>query len=256
MKKDEYKLDRTKLTPEQRAQLADFEQHKEQLNALQDIADMTQEVVNILGDQQSNDSVDKLGALLLDIRESLGAIKDKENPEVPDYSKSVVDAVSRMEKTLSSAIKSIDVKPQIKVDSPQINVDSPAVDLKGVEQAFTKAVADIPKAFDKAVKDMPQTPEADYSPLLEAWDGISEQLVSIENATRMKPMPGTMTGRLEGYDYVANTWRKLAAIESADDPGVYGLLVLNYDGSEISGGGSSSDSSVYDTGLYGTALYA
>lgn len=182
--------DPLKLTEEQRQALETYQQREDQLQALEDIAKMTQEVVNILDDKKKDKSVDNLGTLLVDIRESLNALKDKEAPETPDYAKPVVEAVNKLEKALSASIKAIDVKPQVKVDAPAVNV-SPNVDLKGVE----KALGNMPSAFEKAIKLIPKTevPETDFTPLLEAWQGISEQLVSIENATRMKPVPGSMT---------------------------------------------------------------
>lgn len=183
--------DPTKLTEEQRQALETYQQREDQLQALEDIAKMTQEVVNILDDQSKDKKVDNLGVLLTDIRESLSALKDKEAPETPDYAKPVVEAVSKLEKALSASIKGINFKPEIKVDAPAVNVSPPGVDLKGVE----RAVSGLSKSFQDAIKQIPKTeiPEQDYSPLLEAWEGISEQLVSIENATRLKPMPGSMT---------------------------------------------------------------
>lgn len=182
--------DPTKLTEEQRQALETYQQREDQLQALEDIAKMTQEVVNILDDQKKDKSVDNLGVLLTDIRESLSALKDKEAPETPDYAKPVVEAVSKLEKALSASIKAINFKPEIKVDAPAVNVSPPGVDLKGVE----RAVSGLSKSFQDAIKQIPKTeiPEQDYSPLLEAWQGISAQLESIDTATRMKPVPGSM----------------------------------------------------------------
>lgn len=181
--------DPMKLTEEQRQALETYQQREDQLQALEDIAKMTQEVVNILDDKKKDKGIDNLGTLLVDIREQLSALKDKEAPETPDYAKPIVEAVSRLEKALSASIKAIDVKPQVKVDAPAVNV-SPNVDLKGVE----KALGSMPSAFEKAIKLIPKTevPETDFTPLLEAWQGISEQLASIDTATRMKPVPGKM----------------------------------------------------------------
>jgi len=186
-------IDRTRLTPEQRSQLATFEHNKKQIQALEDIASMTQEVVNLISDQREAGDMDRMGALLLDIRESLQIMKDKEDPETPDNSKVIVDAVTKMENSLSTAIKAIEVKPQVKVDAPQVNVSPPSVDLKGIEKAFTKSISEVSKGVKDAISNIPQAEKADYTPLLEAWQGISEQLLSIETATRMKPLPGSMS---------------------------------------------------------------
>lgn len=180
--------DKSKLTADQRTQLETYEQNQSQIQALEDIASMTHELVNILDDQKKDPKVDHLGTLLVDIRESLNALTNKEAAETPDYAKPVVEAVSRLEKALSASIKAIDVKPQVSVTAPQVNV--PSVDLGGVE----KILKDLPKAFETAINLLPKTeiPKPDYQPLLQAWEGISEQLLSIENATRLKPLPGSM----------------------------------------------------------------
>lgn len=180
------KINRAKLTEEQRAKLEQYQQAETQLQTLEDIAKMTQEIINIVDD---SGNVDKLGTLLIDIRETLGGLRDKEAPETPDYAKPVVDAVSKLEKALSASIKGIDVKPQIKVDAPAVNVSPPSVDLKGVEKALK---TDMPKAFKDALALIPKPEKPDFKPLLSAWEGISEQLESIENATRAKPLPGSM----------------------------------------------------------------
>jgi len=192
MENKKLSIDRTKLTSEQHAQLASFEHNKKQIQTLEDIAAMTQEVVTLIGKQQETGNMDKMGAILMDIRESLQAIKDKEDLEIPDNSKVIVDAVIKMEKSLSTAIRAIEVKPLVKVDAPQVNVSPSHVDLKGIEKAFTQSIAEISKNVKEAISSIPKTEKADYSLLLKAWEGISEQLLSIETATRMKPVPGVM----------------------------------------------------------------
>jgi hypothetical protein len=184
------KLDETKLTSEQRDKLEAYQQAETQIQTLEDIAKMVQEVLGVLDDRTKDKSMDGLGELLVDIKESLASLNDKESPETPDYAKPVVEAVGKLEKALSTSIKDIDVKPQVNLDAPQVNVAAPTVDLKGVEKVLK---TDMPQAFEKAVKLIPRTPETNFEPLLTAWEGISEQLVSIENATRMKPLPGSMT---------------------------------------------------------------
>ncbi len=200
------KLNPKLLTPEQRDKLEQYELTQTQLRTLQDIADMTQELLNVMDAQrkEGGDGQQNMGALLMDMRDSLVSLKDKELPEVPDYAQPVVEAVSKLEKALTASIKAIDVKPVI--DAPQVNVSPPHVDLKGVE----KAISEMPKAFEDAIKqiDIPEVPETDFQPLLDSWDKISDQLESIDIATRMKPQFPTT------------------------------LKVMNPDGTPISGAGS------------------
>lgn len=186
MKTDENKnpkIDRSLLTPEQRDQLETWQQSADQLKAIQDVAAMAQEIVHLMGGEvdPSKTSLKDIGAVLLDIREKLGT-------EQPDFAKPVVKALDKLEKAFSSAISGIDVKPSVKVDAPQVHVGPTPVDLKGIEQAMKG----IPKAFKEAINLIPVPEKPDNGPLLDAWEGISEQLVSIENATRMKPLPGSI----------------------------------------------------------------
>lgn len=177
-------IDYKQLTPEQRDKLESYKQTQEQLQTLQDIADIVQEMLGVLDTRvkDENTTSHNIGVLLTDMRNALQELNGKETPETPDHAKPVVEAVDKLEKSLTKAIKSIDVKPVI--DAPQVNVSPPSVDLKGVE----KAVQWLAKSFEQAIKLIPtvELPETDNSELLAAWEGISEQLVSIENATRMK----------------------------------------------------------------------
>lgn len=188
------KLDPSKLTPEQRNQLETYHQTQDQLQTLHDIADMTQEMLNSLADQKEAGSTDskQMGALLTDMRESLAALKDKQAPESPDYAQPVVEAIEKAQTALSDSIKAINVKPDVRVAAP--NVTTPPIDLSGVESVIRK----IPEAFEAAIKliDIPKAPKTNFQPLLDAWGGISDQLLSIENATRAKPLPGSMSLKL------------------------------------------------------------
>ena len=198
-----YKIDKTKLTPEQQDKLDTYYQTQDQLKTLQDLADMTHELVNLATDTKENTGkLEALGAVLTDAREQLVKLNAKEAPDAPEFAKPINDMVVRLEK----ALKALDVKPQVNIAAP--NVDVAAPDLT----EFTRILrTEIPKAFDKAIKSIPkvEVSQPDNSELLKAWEGIAEQLTSIDNATRMKPLPGT-------------------------------IKVTNPDGSVISGGGGGT----------------
>lgn len=183
-----HKIDERKLTPEQRDKLEAYQQTEKQLETLSDIADIIQELLQVTESDKKKDEkvISDLGALLMDIRESIKSL-DKE-VEAPDFAKPVVAAVEK----LSKAVAKLELKPNIKVDAPQVNVEpaSISVDLKGIEKILKN---DISKAFKDAISLIPVPEAPDNSELLVAWEGISEQLLSIENATRMKPLPGSMT---------------------------------------------------------------
>jgi hypothetical protein len=181
--------DPTKLTPEQRDKLESYQQAQDQLQVLSDIAMMVQELINVADDSKKNtDQLKDLGAVLIDSREQLMALNKKEAPETPDFAKPVVEAL----KTLEKALKGLDVKPQVNVEAPSVSVQAPDVDLTEINKILSR---EIPKAFKEAISLIPKVeiPKTDNSELLKAWEGISEQLVSLENATRLKPLPGSMS---------------------------------------------------------------
>jgi hypothetical protein len=180
---NKYKIDKSKLTPDQRNQLDTYYQTQDLLKTLQDLADMTHELVNLATDNKENtDQIQALGAVLTDTREQLIKLNAKEDPAPPEVAKPIIAAINKLEIALK-AIK----PPQVSVSAPNI----PAPDLTEFNRILRK---DIPSAFEKAIRSMPKIdlPKVDNGPLLKAWEGISEQLVSIENATRMKPIPGSM----------------------------------------------------------------
>ena len=181
------KLDLTKLTSEQRSQLSAYHQGQAQLQALKDIADMTGEVINLLDKQANQEGIDKLGVLLLDMRESLNQLNAKEAPEQPDTSKPVIDAISKLERALTDAV-SAQKAPIVnvpKADAPVVNVDAP--DFSKVERILK---TDLPKAFEQAIQGI-VIPEQDDTATNELLSSIYEQLASIDTAVRMQPQAPT-----------------------------------------------------------------
>jgi hypothetical protein len=158
--------------------------------AAQQYTDLLQKMQGALSNL---DNIQQFDQVLGDMHQTLSILKDVERPEMPDYAQPVVEAVSRLESALTSSLEGIKTQPDVhvtapEVPAPQVSVD---VDLKRVEQILSK---DIPKAFDKAIKSIPKTdiPENDQKPLLDKLGDILEQLGSIDTATRMKPIPGSM----------------------------------------------------------------
>lgn len=181
------KIDRSKLSASQLAELENWERGEKQLQTLQDIADMSQELVNLMDDLKKNQDVKKVGTILLDMKKVAEALRDKKDPEQLDYSRPIVKAVTDLDKAFAKHLKALDLKPNIKVDAPKVE----APDLSGIEDA----IAQMPQAFEKAIKLIPKPviPKTDNKPLLEAWERISDQLESLENVTRMKTQaPTTM----------------------------------------------------------------
>jgi hypothetical protein len=190
----------SKLPTEVQALIEQAEKNKpenQQLEVLSDVALMLQEIINLLDSQQNDKTVENLGALLMDMRESLDTLKNRADPTLPDFSKPVVKAITSLDKSFNKAIKGLpkpDFNPNIKVDSPDVHVSPPDVDLRGVEKVLKN---EVPKAFEKAIKLLPLSPELDLTPLQDDLDKLykmmSDKLESIDNGTRLKPQfPNTL----------------------------------------------------------------
>lgn len=179
------KLNPAKLTEDQRRQLDTWNQNKQIITNLEDMASIFQEFLNVL--DKSTNSSDKnsqqMGSLLMDMREALNTMKAQKAPEMPDYAKPVVSAVSSLEKALTASIKAIDVKPEVNVAGAKVET---VVDLSKIEKILK---TELPKAFKDAIKLIPETevPESDYTPLTELMNEISQKLDSIDTGVRLKP---------------------------------------------------------------------
>jgi len=184
MENKKYKIDEMKLTPEQRDKLDTYYQTQDQLKTLQDLADMTHELVNLATDTKENTGkLEALGAIFTDAREQLVKLNEKTAPEAPDYAKPIVAALYKLETTFKAQ-----KAPEVNVEAPNVSVAAPDF------TEFNKALEDLPIAFKEAIKliKIPAVPQTDFTPMLKAWEGISAQLESIDIATRMKPLPGSM----------------------------------------------------------------
>lgn len=170
----------------------------QQLQTLEDIANIVQELLNVTDDSKktSEGQIKALGAVLDDSRQQLIALNKKETPEAPDQTKLFTPLFDKLSREISGQLAKLDVKPQVnlpapqvKVDAPQVNVSPPSVDLKGIEKILK---SDIPKAFSKAIGQIPETPEVDQQPILDALSELRDWLKSIDDASRKKPLPGNM----------------------------------------------------------------
>lgn len=171
------KINYSKLTAEQRDKLDAHQKTEKQFQVLSDIADITQELLNVADDSKKINELQfkQLGAVLTDAREQLVAINKKETPESPDFSTPVVKAINKLYEAFN--------KLELKVDAPVVNVSpaSVSVDLKGIEKILK---TEIPKAFNESITLIPPTviPETP-----DRWDEVLEWLSSIDTASRMKP---------------------------------------------------------------------
>jgi len=213
------KLDPTKLTPEQRDKLEDYNLKKDTLQALNDMADMLQEAVGLLDKNDATDKLDKMGALLVDMRGALRSLDAKEAPEQLDMAEPVVDAISKLEKALTAAVKA-QKAPVVNVpkqDAPSIQVAAPVVDTTKIEKLLK---ADLPQALDKAIQSIviPKTDNKDLAKLLK---DVSEKLTSIDTAVRMKPQAPTTVTTLEGTGLVPEVYDAITYTDTSTTVDTY-----------------------------------
>jgi hypothetical protein len=221
------KIDYSQVDPALIERVMGWEANKpenKQLAALGDLQGVLEHLVITLeqGQTATEGDVKQLGALLTDIRTSLASLDRKEAPDSPDYASPVVRAVKSLETALTAALNAVEVKPTInvevpKIDAPQVNVAPPSVDLKGVEAVLRD---ELPQAFQAAIAAIPEAPETDLGPLVAQLQAMSEQLASIETATRLKPQaPTTLKvtnpdGSLAGQPFIDWQWDSVALTQT------------------------------------------
>lgn len=191
------KPDYSSLPEDLKQKLLKWEQNtpaNKQVQILSDIADISQEMLSVIEQQKkdSASSLDKLGAVLVDMRNTLISMNDKEAPEAPDTSKPVIDAISKLEKALTGSIKAIDTKPVVNVpqaSAPIVNVDAPVVKIDNAE--ISKILkTDLPNAFNQAIQSI-VIPKNDNSATNKLLKDLSDKLTSIDTGVRMKPQSPT-----------------------------------------------------------------
>jgi len=219
----ENKPNLSNITPELKEKMLQWEKNKpefKQLQVMEDVADMVQELVT-LGDK-SEESTEKLGALLADAREQLIKLNSKESPESPDFSKPIIEALGKLQK----AFESKDYKPTIKVGAPKIDVptpvanvtvDAPNVDVSGIEKLLK---TEMPKAFEKAISLIPEPVQADNSDIIEKFTEMFTWLESIDRATRLKPLPGSMKVTTMNGESVNNPSNYATRLDDTSTPAI------------------------------------
>lgn len=197
--------------------------------------------------------VKSIQVLSTDIRLSIEALQEAVSEHKPDLSlisqnlTSIGDAIDRLEKIdnsidpsvvsqpiidqiaelkqqyadITRAINAIDVKPEVKVDAP---------DLTSIDESFK----DLDKSINELFRDLDlmEKPELkEYlKKILDLLDKINKKNWTILGG-------GGGQSALSAYLINTQTLVNVSAVESADTPGVYGILALNADGSAIGSGG-------------------
>lgn len=182
------------LPDEFKQKLAKWEANKPanlSLRALEDIALMVQDIGETVSQKGYGEDLTQLGTVLLDIRETMQAIRDKEDPETLDVTTPLLKAFDKLEKAIKESVGKIDVKPELKpninVEAPNVTVAASKVDTSKIESILKK---DLPQAFSEAIAAIPpvEIPEP-----VDRWDEVLESLENIDTGTRLKTQfPSTL----------------------------------------------------------------
>lgn len=196
-------------------------------------------------------SIDKHGQATVEAVKNLQTIIDSYKPDIEDISttvKRVDEAINRLEQIDDSidteqitspiiqqletlrnsvdryreAVNKIEVKPEVKMD-----VAPP--DLSSIDESFTELNKDIQELFREL--DLMERPE-----MKEYFKKILDLLEKINKKT-WNFIGGGGSSILQGYEINTGNLVNITAVESADTPGIYGVLALNADGSAIGSGG-------------------
>ncbi len=174
------KIDYKKLTPEERDKLELYTMNVQKTRKLEDIATLLQEVIYIADEmkEKSTEDTKSLGALFVDIRESIKKMVEKEDPTYDD--KKVVETLQKLDHNIMAAINGLDIAPQVHVEAPEVTVQAPDIDLSELKAATKEGY----KAVAEAIKAMPKVEIPEYP---DRWDEVLAQLQSIDTASRLKP---------------------------------------------------------------------
>ena len=197
--------------------------------------------------------VDALNKAVFQLEQIPKEQKDIVIPEQKDYSEqlekfiavaeSIVEAVNAQETNVEA--------PVVNVDAPNVQVEAP--DLKPLAKELDKALS---KSFKAAVGAIKPAKPTDLKPVVTEQQKTTKAIDKLYKLMHDNPFGGGGGGgggAVQAYD-TNGVLRNITAIESTTTPGVWGLVVLTSTGEDISGGAAVS--SVYGTGVYGTATYA
>lgn len=176
------------------------------------------------------DSLKDVAAGLLNVADEVSTIpkqypKFPEFPEFPEFPDSTkVDNLKEIKPWLDEVAKAIDnleVNPQVNIEQPDINVTQAKIDITPITKGLQK--------IEKSLANF-KVPETDLTELLKATRGTTKAINSLTF-----PVPNYVLPFARNTDGAA---RQATVIESTDVPGVWGVVVLNADGSSVSTGTS------------------
>lgn len=172
-------------------------------------------------------SLDNLGTKIETIEASVKHLEQTDN--TIDYeiiNKPLGEQLNSLKETLSEyhqSVNGIEIEPKV-----DVHVDAP--DLTSINESFKEINTQINELFRDL--DLMERPE-----LKDYFKKILDLLEKINNKTWNIIGGGGGQTILQGYEINTGNLVNITAVESADTPGIYGVLALNADGSAIGSGG-------------------
>lgn len=171
--------------------------------------------------------------------------------ETPDYSP-ITSAISQLKesfdfgpyaKNLEQSIKSLAEKLKVNVEAPDLSEIITAIKENKAEpqdlNPVTQAIEELSIKIDsKKVKQDPN----DYVPYRRVIK-VGKKLIFDDTPTpyAIGGGGGGITARVWNGSEYTNEYLPLSVVESTEQPGLYALVVANYDGSPITGGGVAAE---------------
>lgn len=168
-----------------------------------------------------------LAATLLEVDKAVKRIEQTDNSVDPlTISAPITEQLNRLRDLVQQHIKTVQ---DIEVN-PDVHVTIEPPDLTKIQEAFTETTKDINELFKEL--DLMERPEMKeyFKKILDLLDKINKKTWSFIGG-------GGGSNILQGYEINSGNLVNITAVESADTPGVYGVLALNADGSAIGSGG-------------------
>lgn len=176
-------VDYSKLPQSLVDQLAGWEAKQPQqlqLKASQELVDLTRQLYDMVSSDSttsSSEAKDLLDAMH-EVADHLEEIKNKSEPEEPDFATPIIAALDKMSTAMTQAIADAKVEQKIDVAAPKVTV--PKIDVSGL----VTAMDGLPAAFETAINNLPAPlPQIDYTP---NFDDILDMLGNINTGVRLK----------------------------------------------------------------------
>jgi len=184
------KLAKWRENSERERQEAPDNKMMEMMSGLLGVIASSKEVSQTLG---TKEAVEKFTKHLDKLSDKVDKLTNKPDPDQSEILNAVSEVIIGFKEDINSVVDGLKKQkpPKITVPAAQVSVPAPEVTVEAPD--FTKIEKKLDQSFTKIARSISDSkPEFDLTPLIEKMDQMSDKLTSIDTATRMKPLPGSM----------------------------------------------------------------